>query len=1383
MASNFNKERAYSNIVKKIIEKLPDEADKKFVSENINIITKNLVTFSDYVRKIMDISSEKIPISSKIKKVTETKIFDSTLKLDEAREIINKLYQEFNKKIQIGGTIKEGVKKEKTVDVAASKDDIDEDDDEDDDEDEDDSDEDSDDEGKKESYDKNKEEDKFDDYRELGQGDKLKSLGEKDNERARNWWENLGFIYFSEHTEKDHVKKYLMKVLEDKKYNMILIINTLCMRDSLEEAKPKCMLKNTDLKQSVRDFFINELKSDDPNRETRIETYNEDIGKALAAIFNDLVTNEKIVLTTIDNHDSNNRLLNLSTEVKRDHNLLKYIFTERSETIYKTRSQYKGDIEKLQIEQDKLNSTKGVESSFINERIKNLEFNIECLDDIIEKIEEYQDDPEGYTKDDDEDDTDDDEDDDYAEKYEDSVDALEKERGEDDLDNLLDTLKVELGDSFEKEGPTARRIRNYIENERKNASTKAFKEVATKTVEDPVTNDLNEKLEAIKKDNPHCKLPQYAINPIKIAALKKMRQNVDASVGFCFSNMTLLATKLFSSFPKYSSLILSKWFHDLSKLYNFDWHDFADFSRKLDWVYLYLFIMSSVPFLGFWSDLLIIVRAIKEGRGFLSILTFVTSFISMFTFHMIDVGMIIKLLYFLDTTSYNSAKYDGSKPNMIDSDVVFSRGSVDFNVAKDFISGKTRKKSKKEDKSLFSVAEDMMESMIKDKEKEKGIVHDEDDDDDDFSGPSQFSDDKKTGIKHRKKQISQEDKCDSNLKKLKAIMENENINMNSDELGQIIDSTNCNYKEALNQIIEKVGGKEESDGDDDEDDDENYEITNTSKEDYLRKDTKGIKPDGKVIKKRISRTDDEAGIDSFKRKPMIDKDEESEVVRVGVDGNPLEKYGALAQAKRGNREVHLWDNCERYNYEVNPNKRKLDDYCHYCFDPITGTIIGGKTPQDFNITHKETLKDWDDFVKTDDAYRESKLDDWEIHYNLLTKFMDKTSNSIRNQTLAKIKQMLKEPEQQASDEEYVIDDEEPEEQRKAIKKPKPRIQPDINPATGIFAQIGKIGQFGKSNQPIIVDDDEEIKVDDLTKPESGVGYPRDFGKQHQEIEKFKPCDQAGVDCAQSIHGIAYKPNYKTKVCEKVKLVAKPNLFGTSISRDKPHGAKEYTIVGRDKGHAKNNCQKDLNNEITTDLTKDIPGAVDKRDVTKITKYLSELREKYGKLINNKKAVMTDWNRNKSELEKIVTNANHGIDFTKKGFDEAVYKCIPHTYQKSRSGFKKGNCVWSPSGKKALGDDVAMHWKPEGKLYKNNEREECQQACVDTLNNGSENSDLMRALKGKEADIQHLLENGEIDEIMRIIDGTEEEIIDDFKDEQPVVKNNKKIKKEKGLQLL
>lgn len=1352
MAANFNKERAYSNIVKKIIEKLPNEADKKFVSENIDVITKNLVTFSDYVRKVMDISTEKIPLSSKIKKVTETKIFNSTLKLDEAREIINKLYQEFNKKIQIGG---EGDKDSEPEDVKKE------------------SDKDKGEESIKEPYDENKEEEKFNKYITLGEGKDLKLIGKKDSERAKKWWEKLGFILFSDYIEASHVNKYLRHVLEDKEYNMILIIRSLCEEYELDDQNPVCRIK--DIKNSVKDVFREELNREDANRDLLLNEYTKEIRSAIQPILNDLVNNDKEYLRIVTDTDNISKLSELSVILDTDSNLLRYISENYSSHIIEIRNQYREDIDKLEKSQTKMLSQLGEESDFIRERIDILKLNIENLDEIIDKINEYQSNPMNDEK------YEDDQDDDYAEDFEHEVDALEKERGEDDLNTLLELIEQQV-DGFNKEGPAGRRIRKYIENERKNASTKAFNEVATKTVKDPVTNDLNEKLEAIKKDNPQCKLPQYAINPIKIAALKKMRQNVDASVGFCFSNMTLLATKLFSSFPKYSSLILSKWFHDLSKLYNFDWHDFADFSRKLDWVYLYLFIMSSVPFLGFWSDLLIIVRAIKEGRGFLSILTFVTSFISMFTFHMIDVGMIIKLLYFLDTTSYNSAKYDGSKPNMIDSDVVFSRGSVDFNVAKDFISGKTRKKSKKEDKSFFSVAEDMMKSMIKEKEKEKGIVHDEDydDDDDDFSGPSQFSDDKKTGIKHRKKQISHVDKCVSNLEKLKAIITNENINIYEDELNQIIDRTSCNYKEALNQIIEKVGRKEQSDGedvhseDDDEDYDEDDEIIYTSKEDYHRKNTKGIKPDGKVIKKRISRTDDEAGIDSFKRNPIADKDEDDDIIMEDEEGNKIGEYGTLPESSDANENAHPWHRCPRYNYITDPSKRKLKDYCHRCYDPIDNQFIGGKDPEDdFGIRNKQIINTFRYDIKNK-LYPNNIKPDWEFHYNLLSKFIDNTNIATSNQSLNKIRDMLKEPEpeQPESTEEDLIDDEESEEQGKAIKKPKPRIQPDINPATGIFAQIGKIGQFGKSNNTIIVDDDEEINVDELTKPESGVGYPRDFGKQHQEIEKFKPCAQPGVDCTQSIHGIAYKPNYKTNVCEKVKLVAKPNLFGASISRDKPDGAKEYTIVGRDRGGQKNKCQEDLNNEITIDLTektKDIGINVDKKNVTKITKYLSELRQKYGKLINDKKDVIADWNRNKSELEKIVTNANHGIKPTGTlDMDIGVHKCIPYTYTKSRDGFKKGNCVWAPSGKKTLGDNIPMNWQPEGKLYNKNERDACQIACVNTLNNGSENSALVRKLKEEENKINTLLRSGDIQQIISIIEGEE------FTEPTVVVEEKKKL---------
>ena len=124
-----------------------------------------------------------------------------------------------------------------------------------------------------------------------------------------------------------------------------------------------------------------------------------------------------------------------------------------------------------------------------------------------------------------------------------------------------------------------------------------------------------------------------------------------------------------------------------------------------------------------------------------------------------------------------------------------------------------------------------------------------------------------------------------------------------------------------------------------------------------------------------------------------------------------------------------------------------------------------------------------------------------------------------------------------------------------------------------------------------------------------------------------------------------------------------------------HDAKEYTVVGRDRGGARNRCQKDLNKEISIDLTKDIGTDVDKKKVTKITKYLSELREKYGKLINDKKDVIADWNRNKSELEKIVINANHGIKPTGNYGLLQVHKCIPCLY-KFKRWIKRELCLGS-----------------------------------------------------------------------------------------------------------
>lgn len=140
----------------------------------------------------------------------------------------------------------------------------------------------------------------------------------------------------------------------------------------------------------------------------------------------------------------------------------------------------------------------------------------------------------------------------------------------------------------------------------------------------------------------------------ELAALKDIHDNLDKNVTFCLTNVGVIASKTFSNFPKYGMLMISKVFSDIANLYNFDWHSFEDFTKKMDWIYLYLFVMASLPVVGAFFDIIIILRSIKQDRIFLALLTFITTMISLFTFHMVDLGAIIKVLYFLDVTSYTS---------------------------------------------------------------------------------------------------------------------------------------------------------------------------------------------------------------------------------------------------------------------------------------------------------------------------------------------------------------------------------------------------------------------------------------------------------------------------------------------------------------------------------------------------------------------------------------------------------------------------------------------------------------------------------------------------------------------------------------------------------
>lgn len=93
----------------------------------------------------------------------------------------------------------------------------------------------------------------------------------------------------------------------------------------------------------------------------------------------------------------------------------------------------------------------------------------------------------------------------------------------------------------------------------------------------------------------------------------------------------------------------------------FDNVDFQDFKKPLDLVYIYLFITASIPFVGAISDFLIITQSLEDSNIFLAAIVFITRFISFFTLNIVDLGVVFKLLYYLDNYSYTNFNNIDSK--------------------------------------------------------------------------------------------------------------------------------------------------------------------------------------------------------------------------------------------------------------------------------------------------------------------------------------------------------------------------------------------------------------------------------------------------------------------------------------------------------------------------------------------------------------------------------------------------------------------------------------------------------------------------------------------------------------------------------------------------
>ena len=124
----------------------------------------------------------------------------------------------------------------------------------------------------------------------------------------------------------------------------------------------------------------------------------------------------------------------------------------------------------------------------------------------------------------------------------------------------------------------------------------------------------------------------------------------DDTLQVCIDNLPALLIKLMD--PKIFFLVWGNLFKYLSELFTFQVNWF-DYTKRLDWVYLVLFISASIPFAGGIADMIIIFKALKDERFYLALITSVTFLISsILTMHAVDIGVLFKLFYYLDNKSY-----------------------------------------------------------------------------------------------------------------------------------------------------------------------------------------------------------------------------------------------------------------------------------------------------------------------------------------------------------------------------------------------------------------------------------------------------------------------------------------------------------------------------------------------------------------------------------------------------------------------------------------------------------------------------------------------------------------------------------------------------------
>ena len=177
--------------------------------------------------------------------------------------------------------------------------------------------------------------------------------------------------------------------------------------------------------------------------------------------------------------------------------------------------------------------------------------------------------------------------------------------------------------------------------------------------ENKITKDLVKSLQKKYKNIFSNKEINNIIDTLQLKKLKGGEQQKvddikskidDKTLQICIDNLPALLIKLMD--PKIFFLVWGNLFKYLSELFTFQINWF-DYTKRLDWVYLILFISASIPFAGGIADMVIIFKALKDERFYLAMITGITFLISsILTMHAVDIGVLFKLFYYLDNKAY-----------------------------------------------------------------------------------------------------------------------------------------------------------------------------------------------------------------------------------------------------------------------------------------------------------------------------------------------------------------------------------------------------------------------------------------------------------------------------------------------------------------------------------------------------------------------------------------------------------------------------------------------------------------------------------------------------------------------------------------------------------